>query len=70
MPTSKEDLDEPTRDKSSDGIYPRCVYCGGEIYGPAVYDYSLGKIGCGVVNGCGRKLPPEYVTMKDKEETI
>lgn len=54
---------KPTREPSSDGIYPRCVYCNGEIYGPAVIDYSKGLIGCGSVNGCGKKVPKEYIKL-------
>ncbi len=62
-PTTPED---PTLKPSKDGIYPRCVYCNGEIYGPAVYPYSLGEIGCGAVNGCGKKLPDEYIKIKEE----
>ena len=61
---SKEDT-EPTRKPSEDGIYPRCVYCEGEIYGPIVYDYSLGKVPCGAVDGCGRMLPDSYVKVHE-----
>lgn len=29
-----------------DGIYPRCVWCNGENYGPSVIAYSEGKANC------------------------
>jgi len=50
----------PIKPIAEDGIYPRCVYCGTEIYGPIVIDYSKGKVtpGC-----CGRALPGEYVKL-------
>lgn len=56
---SKEPLFKP----ASDGVYPRCVWCNGEIYGPAVIDYSTGKIGCGAANGCGEKIPDSYIKL-------
>lgn len=61
--TNHPNKDQPIRQPEKDGVYPRCVWCDGEIYGPAVYDYSLGKIGCGAVNGCGKKLPKEYIKL-------
>lgn len=51
---------------SSDGIYPRCVYCLGENYTPAVLEYSKGKIPCAAVNGCGKFLPKEYIKLEPK----
>jgi hypothetical protein len=53
----------PILPKSRDGVYPRCVYCCGEIYAPAVPAYSVGEIACAAVRGCGWKLPPSYVTL-------
>lgn len=43
-----------------DRIYPRCVWCNGENYMPAVLAYSAGDIPCAAVNGCGRHLPEDY----------
>jgi hypothetical protein len=54
---------QPTSKPSYDGIYPRCVWCGGENYAPAVIDYSKGKIACASVNNCGKKLLKEYVKL-------
>lgn len=53
----------PILPKSRGGHYPRCVYCCGEIYAPAVLAYSLGEIACAAMGRCGRKLPPSYVTL-------
>lgn len=53
----------------SDGIYPRCVYCNGENYAPAVIKYSKGLIGCASVNNCGKRLPKEYIKLGIKEQS-
>jgi hypothetical protein len=52
---------KPVREKAADGIYPRCVWCNGEIYGPAVIAYSRGEAGC---HQCGKTLPKEYISAK------
>jgi hypothetical protein len=51
---------EPILPVAPDGIYPRCVYDGTEIYMPAVIDYSRGVAvpGC-----CNLPLPKEYVKI-------
>lgn len=54
-------MSKPILPVAKDGIYPRCVYCSTEIYGPAVIDYSLGK---GVPTCCDKLLPKEYVNIK------
>jgi hypothetical protein len=59
-------MTEPMKPVAKDGIYPRCVWCNGEIYGPAVIDYSKGKIPCAAVNGCGEYLPKDYIKIKEK----
>lgn len=53
--------DKPIRAKSADGIYPRCVFCNGENYMPAVLAYSAGQIPCAAAGGCGKFLPPDYL---------
>lgn len=58
-------MNEPVIPKAPDGVYPRCVYCRGEIYLLAVIAYSAGEVPCAAVNGCGRYLPPDYVTEDD-----
>lgn len=55
--------DKPVREPEADGAYPRCVWCGGENYGPAVIAYSKGKIACPSVNDCGKKLPKGYIKL-------
>ncbi len=50
----------PLLAKSHDSIYPRCVWCRGENYRPAVLAYSTGEIPCAAAGGCGRYLPVEY----------
>lgn len=54
---------QPIRKPEADGVYPRCVWCGGENYMPAVIAYSKGKMACASVNGCGKKLPKEYIKL-------
>lgn len=56
--------DKPVHEPSHDGIYPRCVYCNSEIYGPAVIDYSLGLIECAAADSCGKTLPDDYIKLK------
>lgn len=51
----------PAIAQSSDGIYPRCVWCRGENYVLAVLAYSRGEHPCAAANGCGWYLPEEYV---------
>lgn len=53
----------PIKPPSKDGVYPRCVWCGGENQMGAVIDYSKGKIACASVNNCGKYLPEEYVKI-------
>lgn len=55
--------DTPIIKPSHDGIYPRCVWCGGEIYGPGAIDYSKGEAGCSAVGGCGKTIPESYVKL-------
>jgi hypothetical protein len=45
---------------SRDGIYPRCVWCGGENYMLAVLAYSRGDTPCAAVYSCGLYLPESY----------
>jgi hypothetical protein len=52
--------EQPIIMPSYDGIYPRCVWCNGENYGPNVIDYSEGKSGC---HQCGKLLPKEYIKL-------
>jgi hypothetical protein len=52
---------------SRDGIYPRCVYCGGENYAVAVLAYSNGEIPCASVNDCGRYLPDSYKAHRESK---
>ena len=58
---------EPIRPKSRDGIYPRCVWCNGENYMPAVLAYSAGEISCAAVSGCGQMLPADYIVEADDD---
>lgn len=58
----------PQMAPSHDGIYPRCVWCRGENYLPAVIAYSAGEIPCASTTNCGRYLPPDYITYTRKEE--
>jgi hypothetical protein len=61
METEGHDVtDSPKLPKTEDGIYPRCVWCGGEGYAPAVIEYSRRLAPCYI---CGLKLPPEYVSL-------
>lgn len=57
------DTNKPTRPSTSDGIYPRCVWCGGENYGPAVIEYSKGNIPCAAAHSCEKYLPKEYIKL-------
>jgi hypothetical protein len=59
-----EDL--PLRGPSHDGIYPRCVWCGGENYALAVLGYSNGEYPCASVNNCGKYVPESYRTNNGK----
>lgn len=58
-------MSKPIRKPEKDGVYPRCVWCGGENYAPNVIDYSLGKSAC---HQCGKLLPSSYVKLKDPED--
>ncbi len=49
---------EPIKPIANDGIYPRCVWCGGEIYALAVIAYSKAEEPCLI---CGKFVPEEYV---------
>lgn len=51
----------PIRKPEADGIYPKCVWCGGENYGPNVIDYSKGVSPC---HQCGNLLPLDYIKLK------
>lgn len=53
---------------AADGIYPRCVWCLGENYLPAVLGYSRRQHACAAVRSCGRMLPEEYVKEEDHGE--
>ena len=62
-------MSKPVLGKSRDGIYPRCVWCNGENYGPLVFPYSLGELnGCPTAKEEGAEpcpdLPKDYVTAK------
>lgn len=59
----------PILSKSPDGIYPRCVYCLGEIYALTVLRYSNRECACAAVRSCGRMLPEDYVVTPEPEET-
>ncbi len=61
-------METPLRGKSTDGIYPRCVWCNGENYMPAVIAYSKRQVPCAAVGGCGKYLPIDYVTLKENQE--
>jgi hypothetical protein len=50
----------PLRQPEHDGVYPRCVWCDGENYGPNVIDYSKGISSC---HQCGKLLPKEYIKL-------
>lgn len=54
----------PVHPIAKDGIYPRCVYCNTEIYGPATIDYSIGKA---IPLCCDLPLPKSYVKVKLKK---
>lgn len=57
--------EKPGRTINKDGIYPRCVWCGGENYAPAIIAYSKGEVACWQ---CGKKLPPDYITFVSRKE--
>lgn len=57
--------DTPKLSPRRDGIYPRCVWCGGENYAPAVLAYSNRETPCASFDPCGRMLPLEYVREGD-----
>lgn len=64
--------EQPIRKPESDGVYPRCVWCGGENYALNVLPYSVGESACHI---CGKMLPQEYVKLEnpapnDYEEKI
>lgn len=52
----------PQIGKSRDGVYPRCVWCRGENYAPAVLAYSAGEIPCAAASSCGQFLPNDYIS--------
>lgn len=54
------DLGAPMLRPTRDRIYPRCVWCNGENYRPAVLAYSAGETPCAAAGGCGRYLPESY----------
>jgi hypothetical protein len=54
-------VQRPKGGRSRDGIYPRCVWCNGENYMPAVIAYSRGEIPCASTTNCGRFLPDDYL---------
>ena len=58
-------MTKPIRKPEADGVYPKCVWCGGENYAPAVIDYSTGKTPCAAVGGCDKYLPKEYIKLED-----
>lgn len=55
----------PKLGRSRDGIYPRCVWCNGENYAPAVLAYSARETPCAAAGGCGKYLPADYLGLKD-----
>lgn len=57
--------DKPVLQPAKDGIYPRCVWCGREIYGPGVIDYSTGENAC---PWCGKYLPVDYIKLGDTSD--
>ena len=59
-------MSEPVVPKAPDGIYPRCVYCRGEIPAVSVIAYSAGEIPCSARRSCERYLPADYVTDDDE----
>lgn len=54
-------MTEPILKPAKDGIYPRCIWCGGENYAMAVMKYSRGETSCAAADSCGRYLPKEYI---------
>jgi hypothetical protein len=58
--------DKPITPPANDGIYPRCVWCGSEIYAPAVIDYSEGKA---VPACCNKPLPREYIKLQEDKQS-
>lgn len=55
-------MSEPIRKPEYDGVYTRCVWCGGENYAPNVLPYSRGLSGC---HQCGKLLPKEYIKLTE-----
>jgi hypothetical protein len=51
----------PLLPPSADGIYPSCVWCRGEQYGPDVRAYSRGEVPCSAVGGCGQYVPDSHL---------
>jgi hypothetical protein len=60
MTTAGQPDDQPPGRVTRDRVYPRCVWCGGENYLPAVLAYGAGERPCAAVPGCGRYLPEHY----------
>lgn len=58
----------PVHGVDEHGIYPRCVWCNGENYLPAVINYSKGKTPCAAAGGCGKYLPKSYIKLDEPEE--
>lgn len=56
-------MTEPIIKPAKDGIYPRCVWCGGENYAMTVMDYSKGKTPCMSADSCGKYLPEVYAKV-------
>jgi hypothetical protein len=63
--TIAENSESPKRPPSRDGLYPRCVWCGGENYVLAVIPYSNREVPCAAFVSCGRMLPEHYVKGDD-----
>lgn len=49
-----------------DGIYPRCVWCGREVYALAVLAYSAGRVRCGWPD-CRGWVPADYRLSEGSE---
>jgi|GEM_PF-5030119 len=50
---------------NKDGIYPKCVYCKTEIYGPGVIDYSHNGA---VPTCCNLPLPDSHIKVEGKTQ--
>lgn len=59
---------KPIIEPSNDGIYPRCVWCNGEIYGPSVIAYSQGEAPCSAISGCGKLVPESHIKLEVEDE--